>query len=148
MKQSSVVAIISFLLAGILGYAAITKLVYILSSKTLLWETPFPLLYALAPWITWLLPLGLILSVFLLVVSTTRLMGLFSALFIFTNFSLYIRQIREFGKWLPDTHQGMILTHSWNLQFYLYMLLSIAAIAGILMHDGGLHLKQRLPHTK
>jgi len=114
MKSKVFIEITVALVILIFTYASISKFIeyekFIFQMKL----APIGIMKTLAPYLAWLVPCVEILIVFLLSYNRTRTIGLYSSLFLFSLFELYIGAMMLSGLHLPCTCGGLISKMSWK----------------------------------
>ena len=129
MKRSTIVDIISSLLILLFIYAALSKLLDYSTFKLQLSKSPF--ITAFSGTIAWALPVGEVLVGLALSFKTTRLIGLYTSLFLMTMFSGYIFSMLHYSYYIPCSCGGILSKMNWTTHYWfnlVFVLLSIIAI--------------------
>jgi uncharacterized membrane protein YphA (DoxX/SURF4 family) len=123
------IEIICFLLVLLFVYAAVSKLNDYEIFKVQLSKSPFITDYASI--IAWALPIGEILIGMALTFKKTRLLGLYSSLFLMTMFTAYIYIMLHYSYYIPCSCGGILSAMSWKTHLWFnvgFVLLSILGI--------------------
>ena len=93
-----------------------------------------PLLYGVAPILSYLVPIGELLIVMGLMLPRTRRLGLISSLCLMSIFTIYIGYMLYFRMDRPCTCGGIISYMNWHQHFYFNTAATLLALYGVLMH--------------
>ena|SRR2546428_1447816 len=130
MKKQRMIEIISALLIVLFTYAAISKLLDHAAFYTELRKSP--LLHASAGAVTWLIPLAELIISLLIALKSTRLLGLYSSLFLLVVFTAYLIITINFSYYVPCSCGGLLSDLSWDTHI-LFNLFFIAINVGAII---------------
>lgn len=111
MKNNLFVYLICVLIAALLAYAAIAKLVDYYNFQFGLSESP--LIAPLAPVLAWALPAGELLIAAMLLYPRLQLIGLYLSLVLLVLFTVYIAGMLLFALDIPCSCGGVLEEMSW-----------------------------------
>jgi uncharacterized membrane protein YphA (DoxX/SURF4 family) len=131
MKQKTIIEIISLLFVILFLYTGISKLMEYPVFKEQISSSP--LLEPLAPIVGWALPLAELVAAALLFWPPWRRTGLYAAFGLMTLFTVYVIYIMARDEKLPCSCGGIIELLSWKGHFFLNCILTVLALAGILL---------------
>lgn len=132
MKKITV-EIISALLVALWAYAAISKLLDYGTFKFQLGRSPY--VTNIAGFIAWFLPLTELTVATLLIITKTRLLGLYSSFFLMLMFTGYIYAMLHFSYYVPCSCGGILSKMSWNQHLLFNIAFTVLALIGILLSD-------------
>lgn len=114
-------------------YAGMSKMGDSDTFRTQLSESPITTAYARA--IAFALPKVELLIALLLIIPrrATRLLGLYSSLFLMTLFTAYIYLILHYSFYVPCSCGGVLSQMSWSVHFVFNIVFILLAILGILL---------------
>lgn len=134
MKRQLAIEIICFLFVLLFVYAALMKWMDIQKFNVQLSQSP--LLMPFANWFVWIVPgLELIISV-LLIVKSTRLIGLYAAFTLMTMFTAYIVVILTFANHVPCSCGGILEKMGWTEHLVFNIAFVLLALAGVVLEVG------------
>lgn len=133
MKRSIIIEIICCLLAVLFTYAAISKLLEFNEFKLQLSKSPF--IANFSNLLALILPFGELGAVLLLIVSRTRLAGLYFSLFLLSLFTTYLIAMLNLSYYIPCSCGGVLSSLSWKQHVILNLFFLAISITGIMMHD-------------
>lgn len=129
MKRSVVLEIISFLLAALFVYAAVSKLLYPHFFEIQLSRSP--VIHPFAREMTWILPFfEILIGIFLMIRSTQRL-GIYLSFITLSLFTIYLLLVINFAKHVPCSCGGIISGFSWVQHIFFNLFFIILSFAGI-----------------
>jgi len=131
MKQKVAIEIISSLLILLFVYAASSKLIEYSTFKIQLMNLLF--FKTFAGLIAWIVPSVELLTVLLLTIKVTRIIGLYASLIMLLIFTLYIAGMLLSGKQLPCSCGGIIQQFSWKEHLIFNIFFLLLSFAGILL---------------
>ncbi|HYF29822.1 MAG TPA: MauE/DoxX family redox-associated membrane protein [Chitinophagaceae bacterium] len=132
MKRSTIVEIISSLLILLFVYTALSKLLDYETFRLQLGKSPF--ITEFAGVTAWMLPVGELLVAISLLLSRTRLIGLYASLFLMTMFTAYIYAMLNYSYDLPCSCGGVLSKMTWGQHLWFNIGFVILSIIGILVH--------------
>jgi hypothetical protein len=127
--------IICFLFILLFIYAAVNKLLDFETFQVQLAQSP--LLSAFAGWVSILVPLIEVIVSAMLLFPKTRLLGLFSALWLMAMFTTYIFVVLHFSSFVPCSCGGILEKMSWNVHLVFNSVFIFLALIGLLLYDDG-----------
>ncbi|MNY00057.1 hypothetical protein D3C86_1325380 [compost metagenome] len=131
MKKTYIVNLLSFLLVLLWIYASINKLMDFEKFKLQLEQSPALTGFAAA--IALVGPAIKIITVVLLFIPRTKLIGLYASCGLMLMFALYIIVILNFSGHLPCACNGFLKNMGWNGHLLFNMLFVLIALAGIFL---------------
>lgn len=135
MKRTRIESVIAAFFTLLFMYAALSKLEAYDVFRVQLSKSPFITRYATLT--AWSLPLGEILTALALLVPYTRLLGLFSSLFLMSMFTAYIFAMTHFSYFVPCSCGGLLSRMSWEEHLYFNIACVLLAVAGIFVGKPG-----------
>ncbi|RPE12037.1 hypothetical protein EGT74_00325 [Chitinophaga lutea] len=139
MKKGFILETLISLLVLLLTYASLSKILEFEKFVFQLGLSPFHLLSSNAYLVALLVPLVEISIIILLMIKRTKLIGLWSNLFLMSIFTVYIAAMLLSGSELPCTCGGIISKMSWVQHLYFNLFFIAASVIAILL----IHRKDR-----
>lgn len=110
-------------------YAAVSKILDFERFQVQLAQSP--LLSAFALWVSWIV-IGIeLVIVLLLMITKSRIAGLFAALGMMTMFTVYIFIILHYSSFIPCSCGGILEKMTWNVHLIFNMLFMMLAISAL-----------------
>ncbi len=131
MKRKIAIEIISFLLVLLFMYAAVSKLIDIEKFKVQISQSP--LLVAVKGVVPWAVPGIEILTSFMLMNPTLRLLGMHVAFIIMVVFTAYIVAILTISPSIPCSCGGVLQAMSWKVHLVFNAGITLVAVLGIFL---------------
>lgn len=135
--------VISSLLILLFVYTAISKLLDYQPFRMQLSKSPFITAYAVT--ISWALPLVEVLVAGLLLFNRTRILGLYTSLFLITMFTTYIYAMLQYSYDIPCSCGGVLAKMSWTQHLWFNIGFVVIAITGILLETARSGIKKPAP---
>ncbi|TAN02224.1 MAG: hypothetical protein EPN39_00180 [Chitinophagaceae bacterium] len=129
MKKSTLIEIISVLMALLWAYAACSKLVHYETFKGQLNNSPF--LYFVSGLLAIAVPLIEIGIALLLMINNTRVKGLYLSVILLSLFIIYIIAILNFAPRIPCSCGGLIQALGWKGHIFFNLFFIIIGIIAI-----------------
>ncbi|TAM95924.1 MAG: hypothetical protein EPN39_14225 [Chitinophagaceae bacterium] len=122
--------------------AAATIILFVYASLSKLMAYPLftaqlemhPLLRPFAGWLAWAVPAAELLVAALLVIPSTRLMGLYGSAILLFMFTVYLTVMILTDKHLPCSCGGLISRFTWRQHIVFNLVFLAIAITGILLN--------------
>jgi uncharacterized membrane protein YphA (DoxX/SURF4 family) len=146
MRRKITIEIVSSLLILLFMYAGVSKLLDYETFKVQLSKSPF--ITQFAGVLAWALPVGEIIVALTLAFGRTRLLGLYTSLFLMTMFAAYIYAILHYSYYIPCSCGGVLSKMDWNTHLWFNIGFIVLTIAGILRQVRELKIKKRLEMAK
>lgn len=144
MRKTVIIESISLLLIFVFTYTAVSKILEHNLFEIVLSQSPAIGKYAAM--ISWLLPISEILVVFLLLMPSLRLTGLFASLFLLLVFTMYLLWMVAFSINLPCNCGGVLKALSWEQHIFLNVFFIVLCACGIILYPGHkIHLQKTPP---
>ncbi len=137
MKKDTTIEIICGLLILLFVYTALSKLLAYRSFTTVLGKSP--LIQGKAALVAWLLPTIELIASALLLMPSTRKMGLYASFFLMLLFTLYIAYMLLFTQNLPCSCGGAIGRLTWKQHLVFNILFTALAFVGARLHGDVAH---------
>lgn len=137
--KNSVVLTVSYLYVLLFVYAAVSKLLDFENFQVQLGQSP--LLSTYASIISWLVPAIELFIVFLILLPTTRLYGLFGSFILMVMFTVYIYLILTYSSFVPCSCGGVLEKMTWNQHLLFNIVFIIQVVLAILLHPDVTQLK-------
>lgn len=137
--KNSVVLVVSYLYVLLFVYTAVSKLLDYENFQVQLGQSP--LLSAYASIISWLVPAIELFIVFLILLPTTRLYGLFGSFILMVMFTVYIYLILTYSSFVPCSCGGVLEKMTWNQHLLFNIAFIIQVVLAILLHPDVTQLK-------
>lgn len=137
--KNSVVLVVSYLYVLLFVYAAVSKLLDYENFQVQLGQSP--LLSTYASIISWLVPAIELFIVFLILLPTTRLYGLFGSFILMVMFTVYIYLILTYSSFVPCSCGGVLEKMTWNQHLLFNIVFIIQVVLAILLHPDVTQLK-------
>ena len=137
--KNSFVLIVNYLYVLLFVYAAVSKLLDYENFQVQLGQSP--LLSAYASIISWLVPAIELFIVFLILLPTTRLFGLFGSFILMVMFTVYIYLILTYSSFVPCSCGGVLEKMTWNQHLLFNIAFIIQVVLAILLHPDVTQLK-------
>jgi len=137
-KKTAFIQIVSLLFILLFVYAAASKILDFENFNVQLAQSP--LLSAHAAWISKLVPVTEIFTVFLLVTPRYRITGLYCSLNLMIMFTVYIYIVLHFSSFVPCSCGGVLAKMSWNAHLLfniIFVLLAMLAIGANNKYEKG-----------
>ena len=132
MVMSVLIYAIIALFIALWIYAAVPKLRNIKYFKEVLKSQAIPKWSV--PWLSWLLPIGELGTVFLLIIPETRLIGMYISLFMMSVFTVYVSGIiYQVYDIYPCPCGGVFSRIGWKKHFKVNLLLTLIAVVGVVL---------------
>jgi hypothetical protein len=136
LRKSIIAEIISSLLIILFIYTALSKLSDYNRFTTQLSKSPFITSYAMT--IAWALPAVEILISLLLVITRTKLIGLYASFFLMSLFTAYLITMLNFSYYIPCSCGGALQYLSWNEHIVFNSFFIVIAGLGVLLKENAL----------
>ncbi|MEI9809094.1 MAG: MauE/DoxX family redox-associated membrane protein [Bacteroidota bacterium] len=133
MRRSFFIELICGLLILLFVYTGLSKLLDYNNFHLQLGKSPF--ITAFADSVAWSLPTGEILVALALMFRKTRLLGLYTSLFLMTMFTVYIYAMLRYSYDLPCSCGGVISKMSWSQHLWFNTGFVVLSVAGILLQS-------------
>lgn len=131
-KTKSLLAeIICLLYILLFIYAAVSKILDFENFKVQLGQSPMLSIYA--GWISWTVIGFELLTVFLLALPKTKILGLYASLGLMTMFSAYIFILLNFSSFVPCSCGGILEKMSWNTHLIFNLIFVLFAVFALLL---------------
>ena len=130
MKKAFVL-FVSACIGLLFGYAAITKLADYENFRFGISESPF--ISPFASVLAWLVPLTELVIVAFLLLSYTRLAGLYAASIVMFLFTVYIAAMLLFAIDIPCSCGGVLESMSWPAHLVFNAVFTVLSIAGVII---------------
>ena len=133
MKRNRITDIISGLLAFLLMYAAVSKLIGYTTFRIQLSQSPFITRFAKA--IAPVVPCIEIGIAVMAAIPRIRLFALYATLFLFSLFTAYIYAMLHYSYYIPCSCGGVLATLSWSQHLLLNVAFIVVTLAGIVLTE-------------
>ncbi|TAM97041.1 MAG: hypothetical protein EPN39_12190 [Chitinophagaceae bacterium] len=131
MRRTVIIDVLAAALIILFVYAALSKLMaYPLFTAQL---EMHPLLRPFAGWLAWALPAAELFISALLVIPSTRLMGLYGSAILLFMFTVYLTGMILTDKHLPCSCGGLISGFTWRQHIVFNLVFIILSITGIIL---------------
>jgi uncharacterized membrane protein YphA (DoxX/SURF4 family) len=132
MKKGTIVDIISGLFIILFVYTSLMK---IIDHERFDWALhKSPLLYPVASFLAWTVPIGELLIVISLILPGTKKIGLYSSLILMSIFTIYIGFMVYLRSERPCTCGGVISYMNWHQHFYFNIFFTLLALLALLLN--------------
>jgi uncharacterized membrane protein YphA (DoxX/SURF4 family) len=131
MRRAVIIDVLAAAIIVLFVYAAVSKLMaYPLFTAQL---EMHPLLRPFAGWLAWAVPAAELLVAALLVIPSTRLVGLYGAAILLFMFTVYLTGMILTDKHLPCSCGGLISGFTWRQHIAFNLVFLGLAVTGILL---------------
>lgn len=131
MKKALVIEIIASLLIILFVYTALSKLLDYQTFKGQLAKSPY--ISPFAGLTAWALPAGELLIVGALLLTRTRLIGLYASFALMLLFTIYIYVMLHYSPYVPCSCGGVLSQLSWEQHLLFNIVFTILALTGIVL---------------
>lgn len=126
------VEVIAILFIILWIYAGLSKLLDYDTFKFQLGRSPYT--ENITGFVAWTLPIGEIVIAFLLVIKSTRLIGLYLSFFTMLMFTGYIYAMLNYSHYVPCSCGGILSEMDWDTHLIFNIVFTIIGLLGVMIH--------------
>lgn len=139
--RKAFVLFVSLCVGLLFGYAAITKLTDYENFRFGLSESPF--ISPFSSMLAWIVPVTELVIVVFLLLSYTRLAGLYAASIVMFLFTFYIAAMLLFAVDIPCSCGGVLESMSWPVHLVFNAVFTLLSVTGVIME----HKRKRMKNS-
>lgn len=136
-SKAIIVEIVCYLHVLLFVYAGVSKLLDYENFKVQLGQSP--MLNVHSGWIAWFIPSSELVMAILLLIPSTKLLGIFASYFLMLLFSAYIFATLNFSDYVPCSCGGILEEMTWHQHLIFNLIFCALALIAIFFYNASAH---------